>query len=159
MASTLFQPGPIQKLILFQISVDHVFHLAVPIRQVYKILKQTSTYGSGRTAVSLAHLAEGEVMVLDLHRHFYQVPQLNPSYLLIVAGTQDLIGIPLPCGPVLIDVPTPSIRILPVRYRQIDILGLAHHVVQISMGQESISAFILNCDVLKGLSLAEKPDC
>ncbi len=158
MVSNLFQPGPTQKLILFQLSITHVFYLAIPIQQVYKILKPTSIYGSGRTAISLTHVAEREVIVLDLHRHFYHDPQPDPAYLLIVEGKQDLMGIPLPSEPLLIEVPTPSIRIIPERFRQIDILGLAHHVVQVSMEQESLNTFIVNRDALEGLSLAEEPN-
>ncbi len=157
--ATLFQPGASQRLIVFQLSASHCFYLAVPIRQVYRVFKLAptdATYSSGQTATGLVQVEGRAVTAVDLYWHFYGNSQPEANFLLVIEGGRELLGIPLAAEPVLIEVPTSSIRIIPERYRQTDILGLAHHLVQVSAEQDginAITALILCCDALDKMPL------
>ncbi|NEP62227.1 MAG: chemotaxis protein CheW [Symploca sp. SIO2G7] len=128
-------------------------NLALPIKSVHKILKYTPVYGSGVQPVGVTHLGDSEVTVVDLHRRFFKSSQtdvFNSSrYLVIVRNTTgELYGIPVADTPLLMEVPSSQIRILPESYRRADTLDVASHVAVIPQETTPLTVFLLDVDLL-----------
>lgn len=124
--------------------------LALPIKQVQKVIKHSAIYGSGLSHVNLVHLGEQEVAVIDLHQKLFKVSQPEildgKGYFII---TKSVIGEPLGImvaqTPSLMDVPLERIRLLPNSYRQADTLIIASHVAVIPQPEDkSLTIFILD---------------
>ena len=135
------------KLVIFTIGN---LTLALPIKQVQKVVKHNSVHGSGLSHVNLTHLEEQEVAVVDLHQKLFKVSLREQSgtngYFII---TQPVIGEPLGImvaqTPILLDVPLSQIRILPESYRQADTLAIASHVAIIPQPDKTtMTVFILD---------------
>lgn len=137
------------KLLVFEIGK---LTLALPILQVQKIVKQNELHGSGLSHVNLAHLAEQEVAIVDLHQKLFGVSYTkteNTGYFIIsknIAG--EPLGILVSKSPTLIDVPTDQIRLLPNSYRRADTLEIASHVAIIPQGDATLTIFILDLSKL-----------
>lgn len=133
------------KLLVFDIGK---LTLALPILQVQKIVKQNEIHGSGLSHVNLAHLAEQEVAIVDLHQKLFGVSDTkteNTGYFIIsknIAG--EPLGIMVSESPTLIDVPMEQIRLLPNSYRRADTLEIASHVAIIPQNEATLTIFILD---------------
>ena len=128
-------------------------NLALPIKSVHKILKYTPVYGSGVQPVGVTHLGDSEVTVVDLHRRFFKSSQTtvpdSSRYLVIVQNTTgELYGIPVADTPLLIEVSSSQIRILPESYRRADTLDVASHVAVIPQETTPLTVFLLDVDLL-----------
>lgn len=138
------------KLIVFTIGK---LNFSLPIEIVYKILNRTTIYSSGTNQVGVTHIGEREITVIDLHQRFFKAKSINESesngYLVILENTMgELYGIPVAEAPILMDVPLSTIRVLPESYRQADTLEIARHVAVIPQGEESLTVFLLDVDLL-----------
>lgn len=137
------------KLLVFEIGK---LTLALPILQVRKIVKQNEVYGSGLSHVNLAHLAEQEIAVVDLHQKLFGMNLTQSQaegYFIIsrdVAG--EPLGIVVSQPPALIEVPQDRIRQLPNSYRHADTLEIASHVTIISQNKKNTTVFILDLERL-----------
>jgi purine-binding chemotaxis protein CheW len=148
------QAIPFIKVLVFSIGS---LNLGLRIDYVYKVLNSTQVYGSGLSGVGLAHMGEREVTVLDLARRL--LPENQPreniegGFLIVIEDAQsgDLYGIPVAIVPVLIDVPLPSIRVLPASFRNSDTLGIASHVAVLSEAETSMTLFLLDVNILTAL--------
>lgn len=133
------------KLLMFPIGK---LNLALPILQVQKIVKQNEIHGSGLSHVSLAHLPEQEIAIVDLHQKLFKVPlpqSGGQGYFIITKSIdQDPLGIFVSETPNLIDIPQEQIRILPNSYRRADTLEIASHVAIMTDDQTSLTVFILD---------------
>ncbi len=142
-----FDANSLLKLVIFAIGK---LTLALPIKQVQKVVKHNPVHGSGLSHVNLTHLEEQEVAVVDLHQKLFKVSLKERSetngYFII---TQPVIGEPLGImvaeTPILLDVPLSQIRILPESYRQADTLAIASHVAIIPQSDRTtMTVFILD---------------
>ena len=133
------------KLLMFTVGK---LNLALPILQVQKIVKQNEVHGSGLSHVNLAHLAEQEVAIVDLHQKLFKVPLPQSDgrgYFIITKHVgQDILGILVAQAPNLVDVPQEQIRVLPNSYRHADTLEIASHVAIIPQDNASLTVFILD---------------
>ena len=133
------------KLLMFTVGK---LNLALPILQVQKIVKQNEVHGSGLSHVNLAHLAEQEVAIVDLHQKLFKepLPQFEgKGYFIITKHVgQDILGILVAQAPNLVDVPQEQIRVLPNSYRHADTLEIASHVAIIPQDNASLTVFILD---------------
>ena len=139
---------PIIKAIVFQIGS---LNLAIRIESVHKILRHTSIYTSGLNGVGIAHVDDGEVVVLDLQWRLFRDKTIDTSnqatYLIVVKNSvNELQGIPVNAVPSLIDIPVATLRVLPDSYRHADTLGIASHVAVIPQAQNSLTVFLLSLD-------------
>jgi purine-binding chemotaxis protein CheW len=142
--------APSLKLIVFGVGS---LNLALPIESVYKVVNHTSVYSSGLNHVGVAHVGDGEVTVVDLYRRFFKESQNSKfglgGYLVLVKNTTgELYGIPVADTPVLLEVPTSLVRILPESYRRADTLEVASHVAVIPQEVAPLTVFILDVDLL-----------
>ncbi|XHX77365.1 MAG: hypothetical protein RBJ76_23445 [Stenomitos frigidus ULC029] len=128
-------------------NIGHL-NLAIRIESVYKILKQTPVYSSGLNSVGIAHMGDREVTVFDLERHLFQTSSLDTAqngYLVVVRNaTNELRGIPVATLPTLIDIPLPTLRLLPESYRHSDTLGIASHVAIVPESEGLLTLFLLD---------------
>lgn len=127
--------------------------LALPLETVSKILHKTAVYGMGLDGVGIAHIGDREVTVVDLHQQLFQASTINESfqaaYLVISQSRQgELYGIPVTAVPVLMEVPSSSIRVLPMSYRRADILKSATHVCHIPQAEAPLTIFMVDVDLL-----------
>ncbi len=127
--------------------------LALPLDTVSKILNKTPVYGMGLNGVGVAHVGDREVTVVDLHQQLFRSSTINESsqaiYLIISQSRQgELYGIPVTAVPVLMEVPSSSIRVLPKSYRRADILRSATHVCHIPQEEAPLTIFMVDVDLL-----------
>lgn len=138
------------KLIIFEVGN---LNLALPIESVFKILNYTPIYGSGVNQVGITHVGDFEVTVVDLYRRFFKSSQsqeyFRGNYLVVVQNkTGELYGIPVADTPILMEVPSSKIRILPESYRRADTLDVASHVAVIPQETAPLTVFLLDVDLL-----------
>jgi len=138
------------KLIVFSMGN---LNLALPIESVYKVVNHTPVYSSGVLPVGVTHLGEGEITVVDLYQRFFHDRINNDysqsSYLVIVQNTTgELYGIPVTETPVLMEVPSSLIRVLPESYRRADTLDVASHVAMIPQEVVTLTVFLLDVNLL-----------
>ncbi|MEM8674788.1 MAG: chemotaxis protein CheW [Cyanobacteria bacterium P01_G01_bin.67] len=143
--NTSINNSSVVKLIVFEIGR---LTLALPILQIQKIVKQNKVHGSGLSHVNLAHLAEQEVAIVDLHQKLFGtvLPQTEETGYFIISQNinREPLGIFVAQAPNLIDVVEEQIRVLPDSYRRADTLEIASHVAIIPQGDTSLTIFILD---------------
>ena len=124
------------KLLTFPIGK---LHLALPVDKVKKIQKYHPLHGSGISHVSLTHLGDLEVTVVDLHQKLFNTSPDDlcddGGYFIISrplsqeeSPVSECLGIRVTESPSLLDAPLESIRSLPSSYRNADTLKIASHV-------------------------------
>ena len=134
--------------------------LALPVSKVKKIQKYSPLHSSGTSHVSLTHLGDQEVTVVDLHQKLFKVSQddlcndggyfiISKSLLRNESPVSEHLGIRIMESPSLLDAPIESIRVLPNSYRNADTLEIASHVavVKSELGVEQ-TIFILDLQCL-----------
>ncbi|MGF1589191.1 MAG: chemotaxis protein CheW [Pleurocapsa sp.] len=133
------------KLLVFKIGK---LTLALPILQVQKVVRQSEVCGSGLSHVSLTHLGEREIAVLDLHQKLFKVSlakaQTQGYFIISQNVREEPLGILVSQAPGLIDVPVEQIRLVPDAYRRADTLEIASHVTVVTQGEETLTIFILD---------------
>ncbi len=149
-ASASGQAPRLQKLLCFRVGK---LHLAFLVEQVQKVMNYTPMHGSGTGSVGIIHLGDREITVIDLHRRLFKVNQaIAPNirqYLILSTDSQgEQFGVLVGETPVLMDVPTSQIRLLPDSYRRGDTLSLASHVTVIPQAETSLTVFLLDSDRL-----------
>lgn len=143
-------PNAVASLKVLVFSIGNL-KLAWRIENLYKVVNQTTVYGSGLNGVGIAYVGDREVTVVDLHRRLFQSTITNEAskagYLIIAQNTQEqLYGIPVAVVPALMEVPLSSIRVLPESYRHADILGFASHVAVIAQVEAPLTIFLLDVE-------------
>ena len=135
------------KLLIFEVGK---LTLALPIEQIKKVVKYTSVYGSGLSHISLAHLDDREITIVDLEQKLFKHSQIErdnfDGYFIITKDViGESIGILVAKIPSLIDVPISQIRLIPNSYRHSDTLEIASHVTVITQkNKPSVTIFILD---------------
>lgn len=158
------EPREITRLLKLVVFTMGNLNLALPIKFVYKVVNHTPVYSSGVVPVGVTHLGDIEITVVDLYRRFFQESLTKFSsqggYLVIVQNTTgELYGIPVAETPVLMEVPSSLIRVLPESYRRSDTLDVASHVAVVPQETASLTVFLLDVELLlplfQSLSVAQ----
>lgn len=126
-------------------------NLALPIEKVYKIVNHTPVHSSGTSPISIPHIGENEVTVVDLSRHFFKDKYNNETanYMIIVKNqTEESYGITVTKTPILLEIALSMIRILPESYRRADTLAIARHVAVIPTDTTPNTVFLLDVELL-----------
>jgi purine-binding chemotaxis protein CheW len=93
-------------------------------------------------------VGDREVTVFDLERHLFQTSSLDTAqtgYLVVVRNAaNELCGIPVAILPTLIDIPLPTLRLLPKSYRHSDTLGITSHVALMPQPEGLLTLFLLD---------------
>lgn len=141
---------PFLKLLVFGIGK---LNLALPIEFVSKIIDKIPVYSSGLNYMSVAHLGDHEIVVIDLYKRLFKTSITDETakytYLVIARNNRgEELGIPLTQTPNLLSVPLDRIRALPESYRRSDTLEIASHVAVIPEQATSMTIFLIDVDVL-----------
>lgn len=126
-------------------------NFGLPIQAVNKVVNRAPIYSSGIKSIGFTHLDENEVTIVDLSRRFFQASLNNEAtnYLIIVRNTTgELYGIPVTETPILLEIYSSMIRILPESYRCADTLAVASHVAVIPTEGTALTVFLLDVDLL-----------
>lgn len=149
-AKSQFHKRAVEKAIAFSLkhpnSQDNrQIHLGVPLGSATKILGPTTIHSSGKTEVGIIHESDRAIAALDFYREIFQTPILAANYVVIVSSSSgELMALPLIEEPVLIELVKENIRLLPDRYRQVDLLGCADRVAIIDTETETQTIFLLD---------------
>ena len=116
--------------------------LALPILQVQKVIKYNPLHGSGLSHVNLAHLEDRDIAVVDLHQKLFNTSldriSENQGYFIISKNvTGEPLGILISDSPIIIELSTAQIRLIPDSYRHADTLEIASHVTVVSRENDS----------------------
>lgn len=149
----LQEPREVTRLLKLVVFTMGNLNLALPIESVYKVVNHRPVYSSGVLPIGVTHLGDIEITVVDLYRRFFQESLKSESsqrgYLIIVQNTTgELYGIPVAETPVLMEVPSSLIRILPESYRRADTLDVASHVAVIPQETAPLTVFLLDVEIL-----------
>ncbi len=137
-----------RKLIVFPVGE---LRLAVPMGNISRVINRPKVYSSGTNAVGITTVGDRELTIIDLHQQLFKTagpfnPE-RPGYLVLTPSpTGEIMGIPTPTTPRLLEVPLEQIRELPQSYRQADTLWVASHMIRTAMeeGGELQSIFMLD---------------
>lgn len=123
-------------------------NLAIRIEAVVKVLNNFHVDSSGTNSFGVAHLQDGEMTIFDLQRQLFLESALpepgRKSHLIVLKSTQgEPYAIPVVEVPVLLDIPTTDLRVLPESYRRADTLRMATHVVVVNQNQQTPQTIFL----------------
>ncbi len=127
-----------RKLIVFPVGE---LRLAVPMNNISRVINRPKVYSSGTHAVGVTTVGDRELTIIDLHQQLFSIPgpfnPERPGYLVLTPSpTGEIMGIPTPETPRLVEVPLEQIRELPQSYRQADTLWVASHMVRTAVDEE-----------------------
>ena len=137
-----------RKLIVFPVGE---LRLAVPMDNISRVINRPKVYSSGLNAVAVTTVGDRELTIIDLHQQLFSTagsfnPE-RPGYIVLTPSpTGEIMGIPTPETPMLLEVPLAQIRELPQSYRQADTLWIASHMIRTAVedGGELQSIFMLD---------------
>jgi len=136
------------KLIVFPIGA---LRLAVQMDNISRVINCPKIYSSGLNAAGVTTVGDRELTTVDLHQQLFGTPGSfnpeRPGYLVLTPSpTGEIMGIPTPETPMLLEVPLAQIRELPQSYRQADTLWVASHMLRspLEEGGELQSIFVLD---------------
>ncbi|MCU0524159.1 MAG: chemotaxis protein CheW [Elainella sp. Prado103] len=137
------------KLITFEIGK---LRFAVRIDQVQKVVNLPKVYGSGLRPIGLTQVGDQEVTVLDLGRRLFLSPGESTGttdYLVLVQSAQgEVMGIPVADTPLLVEIASEQIRVLPESYRRADTLEFASHIIVVPHEAGAQTLFLLDIESL-----------
>ncbi|MEO1589937.1 MAG: chemotaxis protein CheW [Cyanobacteria bacterium J06632_22] len=165
-SSTVMPPAAARSLSCIQIDLAQL-KLAVPIDRVEKVVRPSQIMGehvadavptaahtgssgpvsSGTVSSGIVYYADTAVTLLNLQQHLLPTATpSSPSYFLILrASTGELVAVPIPTAPNLVEFPQQTVKVLPATYRQVNLLGIASHVTRT---EDEQTLFILDVDYL-----------
>lgn len=120
--------------------------IACRIETVYKVVAQAKIHSSGLGYTGLTHIDGHAVVVVDLHHKLFNTSIVDPQSYFVILKPQvgDLIAIPVPKSPNLMDVPRDHVKVLPAAYRQSDTLTIASHVAVVPHGDKTLTLFVID---------------
>jgi chemotaxis signal transduction protein len=136
------------KLVIFPLGT---LLLAAPMNRISRVIHCPQIYSSGLGSVGVATVGDRELTIVDLHQELFHSPSPRgadqPGYLVLTpTPSGELMGIPTPETPLLLEIPTKLVRLLPDSYRQADTLWVASHMARMPLaeGQPPQSIFVLD---------------
>ncbi|MBD2177584.1 chemotaxis protein CheW [Pseudanabaena sp. FACHB-1998] len=126
-------------------------HLAMGIDSVIRIIPLPQIHRSGDKLLGIATYEGREVLVIDLYKRIYgKESQISKGFLVIFAGRQSWYGITIASLPNVQDVPLSLLQPVPPEYRDRDTLGIASHMMQVSIrkSEQLQTVFLLDGELL-----------
>ena len=125
-------------------------NLAMGIDSVVRIIPLPKIYRSGDKLLGITNYEDQEVLVIDLYKQIYsQETNLTKGFLVIFAGKHSLYGLTIAALPNVEDVPVHKLQPVPAEYRDRDTLGIASHMMQVSIKKsEPQTVFLLDSELL-----------
>jgi len=125
-------------------------NLAMGIDSVVRIIPLPKIYRSGDKLLGITTYEDQEVLVIDLYKQIYsQETNLTKGFLVIFAGKYSLYGITIAALPNVEDVPVNKLQPVSSEYRDRDTLGIASHMMQVSIKKsDPQTVFLLDSELL-----------
>jgi len=125
-------------------------NLAMGIDSVVRIIPLPKIHRSGNKLLGITTYEDQEVLVIDLYKQIYnQETNLAKGFLVIFAGKHSLYGITITALPNVEDVPVHKLQPVPSEYRDRDTLGIASHMMQVSIKKsDPQTVFLLDSELL-----------
>jgi chemotaxis signal transduction protein len=134
------------KLLIFSIGK---LYAAIPLDEVIKVIPIPEIFQSGDKTLGMTYFEGNEAIVVDLHREIFGGSGLASRYLIVMQGeSEGFYGIPVSGLPLMKDVLLKAVHPIPSEYRDRDTLGVASHMVQIPVGKEVQTIFLLSSEKL-----------
>ncbi len=153
-ANPASETGELIKFVVFALGS---LSLALPMKAISRVVNMPQVHSSGLRAVGVTTVGQMELTIVDLHRQLFQTSaptsDEKPGYLVILpTPSGEPVGIPIAETPLLMDVPTSAIRVLPAAYRQADTLSIASHIARIPTETGELqSIFLLDVQAVMAL--------
>jgi chemotaxis signal transduction protein len=125
-------------------------NLAMGIDSVVRIIPLPQIHRSGNKLLGITTYEDQEVLVIDLYKQIYnQEVNLTKGFLVIFAGKYSLYGLTIAALPNVEDVPVHKLQPVPAEYRDRDTLGIASHMMQVSIKKsDPQTVFLLDSELL-----------
>ena len=125
-------------------------NLAMGIDSVVRIIPLPKIHRSGDKLLGITTYEDQEVLVIDLYKQIYnQKTNIDKGFLVIFAGKNSLYGITIATLPNVEDVPVSIVQPVSSEYRDRDTLGIASHMMQVSIKKsEPQTVFLLDSKLL-----------
>jgi chemotaxis signal transduction protein len=125
-------------------------NLAMGIDSVVRIIPLPKIHRSGDKLLGITTYEDQEVLVIDLYKRIYdQQTNIDKGFLVIFAGKNSLYGITVATLPNVEDVPVSIVQPVSSEYRDRDTLGIASHMMQVSIKKsEPQTVFLLDSELL-----------
>jgi chemotaxis signal transduction protein len=126
-------------------------NLAMGIDSVIRIIPLPQIHRSGDKLLGITTYEDQEVLVIDLYKKIYgKEATISQGFLVIFAGLQSWYGITIASLPNVQDVPLNILQPVPPEYRDRDTLGIASHIMQVSIrkSEQLQTVFLLDADLL-----------
>jgi purine-binding chemotaxis protein CheW len=126
-------------------------NLAMGIDSVVRIIPLPQIHRSGDKLLGITTYEDQEVLVIDLYKRIYgQKTNITKGFLVIFSGINSLYGITIAALPNVEDVPVQNLQPVPAEYRDRDTLGIASHMMQVSLKKfiEPQTVFVLDSELL-----------
>ncbi len=125
-------------------------NLAMGIDSVVRIIPLPKIHRSGDKLLGITTYEDQEVLVIDLYKRIYnQKTNIDKGFLVIFAGKNSLCGITIATLPNVEDVPASIVQPVSSEYRDRDTLGIASHMMQVSIKKsEPQTVFLLDSKLL-----------
>ena len=125
-------------------------NLAMGIDSVVRIIPLPKIHRSGDKLLGITTYEDQEVLVIDLYKRIYnQKTNIDKGFLVIFAGKNSLCGITIATLPNVEDVPVSIVQPVSSEYRDRDTLGIASHMMQVSIKKsEPQTVFLLDSKLL-----------
>jgi len=139
-----------EEMLKFLIFTMGNLNLAIGINSVMRIIPLPKIHRSGDKLLGITTYEDQEVLVIDLYKRIYdQETNLTKGFLVIFIGKNSVYGIAIATLPNVEDVPVSIIQPVPPAYRDRDTLGIASHMMQVSIKKsEPQTVFLLDCELL-----------
>jgi purine-binding chemotaxis protein CheW len=115
-----------------------------------RIIPLPQIHRSGNKLLGITTYEDQEVLVIDLYKQIYnQETNLTKGFLVIFAGKYSLYGLTITALPNVEDVPVHKLQPVPAEYRDRDTLGIASHMMQVSIKKsDPQTVFLLDSELL-----------
>lgn len=126
-------------------------NLAMGIDSIIRIIPLPQIHRSGDKLLGIATYEDREVLVIDLYKKIYgKESAIFQGFLVIFAGRQGWYGLTIASLPNVQDVPLNILQPVPSEYRDRDTLGIASHMMQVSLkkSEQLQTVFLLDADLL-----------
>lgn len=133
---------PTKKLVSFQLGKEKY---AIPIEQVNYVVHEFTFHGILENGISIVQERDRTIPIIDLSVIFFSSNEVRQSQYLIVCKLEhgNILGIPLPDMPTILEVPTDKFTDIPELYRQNNLHPAVEKIIQ---AMDNVPIFYINLE-------------
>ncbi len=133
---------PTKKLVYFELGKEKY---AVAIEQVNYVVHEFTFHGVMENGISIVQERDRTIPIIDLSVIFLSSKEVRQSQYLIVCklDSGNILGIPLPDMPAILEVPTDKFTDIPELYRQNNLHPAVEKIIQV---MDKVPIFYINLE-------------